>query len=255
MRRERNFARVGALVLGLGLVAGGPLRAAYDGRGRIGVQVDYSIPTGTASVPMTGGSPAFAPQGSQDGNLYGLGLFYEWRIGSASTYSLRRLSMLPSIAVRMGTDQKDSQSFPTLGAQVGGQAVSLTDGSQSRTTKMTETTVALPFRYYPGDGGSQGEGFFVEAGPQLVHTSQQVSLSTTGNQTTVDASGNSTTNGVASSSAANHSKDRIGWTGGFGGVFGLGETSHMAIGLVLSQVAGTDNLPTKAVRGFVQFSF
>ena len=255
MQRIGKISRVGAVVVGLGLVAGGPLQAAYDGRGRIGVQVDYSIPTGTASVPMDSGSPNYVPQGSQDGGLYGLGLFYEWRIGTASNYSLRRLTMLPSIAVRMGSDQKDSQSSSTLGAQVGGQAVALTKGSQSRTTKVTETTLALPFRYYMGDGGSQGEGFFLEAGPQLVHTNQQVSLDTAGTQTTVDASGTASTNGVAASSAANHTHDRIGWTGGFGGAFALGETSHMAVGLVLSQAAGTDNLPTKALRGFIQFSF
>lgn len=228
-----------------GLAAFAPLKAFDDGRGRFGVQLDYSRNIGTDTVPMTGASPVYAPQGSQDGGLAGLGLVMEWRLGSASTYSLRRLALVPSLSIRMGSD-KDSQGVPSLGTSVGGQPISLANANVSRKTTTTDTALSVPLRWYLSDGGRQGEGFFLETGPQMIHTEQKVDL---------DLVGTSGTQTVEIPDSIRYSKNRAGWMAGLGGVFPVGDASHMALGLNFSKVAESGKLPTKALRLFLQFSF
>ena len=228
-----------------GLVLVGPLKAYDDGRGRLGLQVDYSKNISTDTVPMSGAGPLFVPQGSQAGGLIGLGLALEWRLGSATAHSLQRLALVPSLALRMGTDQ-DAQAFPSLGANLGGQAVSLANATTARKTTTTEMALAVPLRWYLMEAGWRGEGFFLETGPQVVHTDQKVDLG---------IQGTSGAQAVALSDSTTYVKNRAGWMVGLGGVIPLGDVSHMSIGLEYSKVPESGSLPTTALRAFIQFMF
>lgn len=235
--------RYGLILAGLATVA--PLKALDDGRGRFGVQVDYTRNIGTDTVPMIGAGPSYAPQGTQDGGAFGLGLVMEWRVGSASTYTLRRLALVPSISIRMGSE-KDGQGVPSLVTAIGGQPVSLANANINRKTTGTDTTLSVPVRWYLSDGGRQGEGFFLETGPQWIHTEQKVDL---------ELLGTSGSQAVAVPDSIRYTKNRAGWTAGLGGVFPIGEASHMAMGLQFSRAAESGVLPTKSLRAFFQFMF
>lgn len=159
-----------ALPAGVAHAQSGPFKLVAPG-----FQIDFSRSLGAETVAPVNADGL--PQGKQVSNLYGIGVTAQWRIGEV-LWKVRDLTLQTTLGARFNKES-DNADLASYQARVGGSAVTLTNASWERSTRMTEVYFQAPLRWYPMTGGDV-EGLFLEAGPGWVRLAQIASVNVSG---------------------------------------------------------------------------
>ncbi len=205
----------------------------------LGFQFDYNHLMGDKDRLMI--SPEdLTPQSSQEGAFMGVGVSYGFQFGAADEYL--HWACVPVLGIRWGSKSDDA-----FYNKITTRTSDFFNASLTRQTKTQEIFFSVPVRYYVGQYGQLGDGFYLEGGVVGASSEQTVDLSING-QSTIGGSSVNITDSIS------YTKTRIGYTGGVGYSLPVG-THGLDLGLQFLNLPSSGPLPARSLRFYFQWYF
>lgn len=209
----------------------------------VGLQVDYNRAMSPDSVPIQSTATG-APLGKQLDTLYGAALVGQVRLGEVINWKMRAFTLQVNLGARYGSD-KENGVLPTFNTVLGQTPVILAPASYVRKTKVTETYVSLPLRWYTNGGAIAVEGFFIEGGPGWSRTQQTVDLTVSG-----DVSGSP----VSLPDSVKYSQTKMTWQFG-AGLSKVMRSSIFTYGVSYQKVVDAGTFGSSFARVYLTWNF
>jgi hypothetical protein len=143
-----------------------------------GIQINVARAVQNTFVPFQSTSGNI--QGADVTDLYGIGLANQIRLGELFSWKVRSLVWAPTLGVHLGRESETRNDANLNFYGTDGSVVSVQGATSTRRTNTREIFFAAPLRWYAVSGSAVYGGFYLEAGPLFVQTSQTVDLDVSG---------------------------------------------------------------------------